>query len=96
MNCLIRFYEAYLGLLSAVEKLSFGEMSDEEQLVSILASLPFLRQEAEKEKRRKGDLSPLYLPRMITAPAEFTGVSKFDCHAYKKAWRVVAKATEGR
>lgn len=92
MNCLVRFYEAYLKLLSAVESLSFGEMPDEEQLVNILASLPFLRQEAEKEKRRKGDLSPLYLPKTATAPAEFAGVSKLDYHAYKKVWRIAAKA----
>jgi len=93
MNCLVRFYEAYLKLSTAVENLSFGEMPDEEQLVAVLVSLPFLRQEAENFKRQKGDLIPLYLPQTGTAPAEFAGVSKLDCHAYKKAWRIVAKAT---
>lgn len=94
MKCLVKFYEAYLHLLTAVENLSDGIMPDNAQLVGLLSSLPFLKSEAERFKRQKGDMLPLYVPQMVTTPEDFPGVSKLDCHAYRKAWRVVAKAAE--
>lgn len=93
MSCLVKFYETYLQLLSQVEELSYGVLPDNARLVELLSSLPFLKSEAERFKRQKGDLLPLFMPQTVTSPTSFLGASKLDCHAYKKAWRIVAKAT---